>query len=180
MVVSTPCSRWGLSIMMLACVCMSASAFSSVQPSSNRVPLSGRPMEQKKLTRCFLDTLTTSIEEEKTPAPKDKNGIDFVVGSVIRVTAENVKAFQVPPKGFGTFDESKAFVPASNTGERGLKNLALPIGLRGVVTKVYDIDEVSANWPIQVKFMPGKNTDEGYDPPVAFLMHFEEHELECV
>jgi len=165
---------------MLACVCLSASAFSPLQPTSSRVTWGGNSIEQNKLTRCFLDTLTTSVAEEGTPVPQDKNGKDFVVGAIVRVTVENLKAFQVPPKGFGTFDENKNFVPASDTVERGKKNLAVPVGLRGVVNKVYDVDEVSANWPIQVKFMPSKNADEGYDPPVAFLMHFEPHEVECV
>jgi hypothetical protein len=42
------------------------------------------------------------------------------------------------------------------------------------------VDLVTANCPVAVKFMPGKNTDEGFDPPVAFLMHFESHEIEII
>lgn len=98
----------------------------------------------------------------------------------MRVVAANTKAFQVPAKGRGAFNENKEFVPAPADGERATKNLLLPVGMRGVVTKVYDTEAISSNFPVQVKFTPGANTDEGYDPPLPFLMHFGAREVECV
>lgn len=106
-------------------------------------------------------------------AIKDANGKEFKVGSLVRVAKEGLKAFQVPPKGLGYFDADKSFVAATS------KYLVVPVGLRGLVTKVYDVDEVSANFPIQVKFEPGAYVDEGYDPPLQFLMHFTPEEVEC-
>ena len=62
-----------------------------------------------------------------------------------------------------------------------MKNLVLPVGMRGVVTKVYDSEgAVSSNLPVQVKFVPGQHVEEGFDPPVPFLMHFETFEIDAV
>ena len=118
--------------------------------------------------------------EQQQATSEDKNGKKIAVGSVVRVAVENMKAYQVPAKGQGKFNENKEFVPLEDNTERGTRNLVLPVGMRGVVTKVYDVDDISANFPIQVKFIPGQNNEEGYDPPVAFLMHFDSHEVECV
>ena len=116
-------------------------------------------------------------EADKEDARKDN---PFKVGAVVRIAAEGIKAYQVKPKGFGKFDENKNFVPALKGGPRDTKNLVVPVGMRGVVTKVYDVDDISANFPIQVKFTPGENTDEGYDPPIPFIMHLLPEELELV
>jgi hypothetical protein len=123
-----------------------------------------------------------AVADEPPVEILDKNGKVIEVGSVVRVAVENLKAYQVPAKSFGTFNENKEFVPAPADAPRGTKNLVLPIGLRGVVSKVYDGDDISANFPIQVKFMPadkGGNADEGYDAPVALIMHFDPNEIEC-
>jgi hypothetical protein len=117
--------------------------------------------------------------EDMMASVEDKNGKAIGVGAVIRVAVDNLKAYQVPAKGQGYFNDGKEFVLGPGDGERRTKNLKLPVGLRGVVTKVYDIDHISANHPIVVKFMPGNNVDEGYDPPVAFIMHFSPEEIEC-
>jgi hypothetical protein len=84
-------------------------------------------------------------------------------------------------KGMGSFNELKEFVPASGDGGRAKNCLILPQGIRGVVTKLYDKNSsLSANFPVQVKFSPGEYTDEGYDPPVPFVMHFGLREIEAV
>lgn len=134
--------------------------------------------ERWRSKRCMSvgDSIATG---ETTAIVEDQNGKAFEVGAIVRVVTES-KAYQVPVKGFGSFNEDKEFVAAPEDAPRGTKNLVLPVGMRGVVTKVYDIDDISANFPIQVKFMPGKNTEEGYDPPVAFIMHFDTFEIECV
>lgn len=137
-----------------------------------------------KKSRHIKATLFNSVDRmaaaERQLTIDDKNGDSISVGCVVRVAAENLKAYQVPAKGYGKFNENKEFVPATAGGERETKSLLLPVGLRGVVAKVYNVEAVSSNFPIQVKFTPGENTDEGYDPPVAFLMHFGSREVECV
>lgn len=107
----------------------------------------------------------------------DKNGKEFELGSVVRVCVDGLKAFQISSKGQGRYVD-KIFV--ADVSDASNKYLVLPAGLRGTVTKVYDENVISANLPIQVKFNPGTNMEEGYDPPTAFLMHFMAHELECV
>lgn len=112
---------------------------------------------------------------------EDKNGKLLTVGSIVRVAVDNLKAYQVSVKGIGKFNEFKQFVPASLDGERATNCLILPAGIRGVVTKLYDKESsLSANFPVQVKFVPGEYTDEGYDPPVPFVMHFGIREIEAI
>jgi hypothetical protein len=111
----------------------------------------------------------------------DHKGNAIGVGSIVRVIVKDLRAYQVSPKGFGKFDDDTGqFVPAPEGGARGTKNLEIPIGLVGIVTKVYDEDDVSANFPIQVKFVPGAPFVEKYDPTVPFLMHLLPEEVECV
>ena len=110
---------------------------------------------------------------------KDKGGNVFEVGGVVRVASEKLKAYQVPVDGHGSFNDDKQFVKAPEDGPRASKNLVLPVGFRGVITKIYDTSDISANFPIQVKFTPGENVDEGFDPPVPFIMHFSPREIEC-
>lgn len=121
-------------------------------------------------------SLTSSSSGDKVV---DKNGEEFTVGSIVRVSVDGLKAFQINNKGQGWFDENKKFVPDVSESSKK-KFLLLPIGLRGSVMKVYDENVVSANLPIQVKFNNGANTEEGYDTPASFLMHFMPNELECV
>lgn len=122
------------------------------------------------------------VEETGADGPQkqfDSNGKEFEVGKVVRVVSD-FKAYHVGKKGFGTFDpETKEFVPAPEAGERGKKCLSVPAGLRGVVTRVYDLDDLDASQPILVKFVKDENADEGYAPPLTFLMHFDNHEVEC-
>jgi hypothetical protein len=109
----------------------------------------------------------------------DQNGKEFTVGCVVRVCTDGLKAFQINAKGQGSFGSDKKFVPdVSDSGKK--KFLLLPIGLRGTVTKVYDESVVSANLPVQVKFVSGEHTEEGYDTPSTFLMHFMPTEVECI
>jgi hypothetical protein len=118
-----------------------------------------------------------STTESSATGLKDKMGNDVKVGSVVKVAKEGMKAYQVNPKGYGSFVNGK-FVQAPEDGDRGSKSLVLPMGMAGVVAKLYDIDDISANLPIQVKFEPGKHNEEDTDPPVAFLMHFKSDEIE--
>ena len=109
----------------------------------------------------------------------DSNGEEFVEGGVVRVV-QQLKAYHLSRKGFGKFnEETKEFIPSPKDANRADSSLQIPAGLRGVIKRVYDINEFDANQPVLVKFVPGENVDE-YDTPLTFMMHFHEYELECV
>ena len=134
----------------------------------------------------FVDTAAPTVRAGDFHVPgasdnvQDPNGKEFTAGAVVRVCVEGLKTFQISPKGLGYYDDDKNFVLETVEPETEKGSLKLPVGLRGTITKVYDDREISANYPVQVKFEPGVNTEEGYDPPVVFAMHFMAHELECV
>lgn len=122
---------------------------------------------------CFMNDLFQ--EEISKPEPtksalKDPNGTRFETGSIVRVIKNDLEAFHVISK--GTFNENKEFV-------EGGKSFVLPVGLRGTVTRVYDPSEISAAFPIQVKFTPGEHAAE-YDTPIPFIMHLETSEVEII
>jgi hypothetical protein len=144
-----------------------ASAFSPIGPM------------QRSVTTAPLRMAAST--EESTLALQDSKGEDVKVGSLVKVVVEGLKAFQVSRKGQGSFVDG-VFVPAPEGDlERAQKNLKLPVGMVGVVTKLYNTDEVSSNLPIQAKFKPDTHNEEsGLNPPVAFLMHFESKEIEIV
>uniref|UniRef100_A0A7S2A786 Ferredoxin thioredoxin reductase alpha chain domain-containing protein n=1 Tax=Trieres chinensis TaxID=1514140 RepID=A0A7S2A786_TRICV len=121
--------------------------------------------------------------EEAAPGPArqvDSNGTELAEGQIVRVIVA-MKAFHVPKKDRGKFDpETKAFVPAETDKKRGDNCLEVPVGMRGVVTRVYDTNDISASHPVLVKFAPGEHSGDGYDPPATFLMHFRSKEVEVV
>jgi hypothetical protein len=142
-------------------------------------------------TRLSMDFLESPFTEDikttarNVPGPEalmDSKGQEYSIGAVVRVVQEGLGAFQVPPKARGSFDaKTKQFVAAANENTDQKKSLTLPVGLRGVITKIYDPDAgISANYPVQVKFVPDENTEEGFSAPTSFLMHFMPHEIECV
>jgi hypothetical protein len=108
----------------------------------------------------------------------DQKGNEFHVDSIVRVSIDGLKAYHVNSKGQGSYNDQKEFVP--DTSDSKKKNLLLPVGLRGIVKKVYDEDVISSNLPILVLFTPGEHADEGYDAPTKFLMHFTPFEIEVV
>jgi hypothetical protein len=131
--------------------------------------------------RCRL-MMTSPVASSSDPIAQVlecKSGKEITQGAVVRVSTDGLQAFQISPKGQGTYDESKQFVPLPKGSTTG-KYLIVPAGLTGVVTKIYDMEVVSANFPVQVKFQPGEHVEEGYEAPVAFLMHFLPEELECI
>ena len=158
-------------------------AFSIQMFSTRSTFIQSRRASAVVVRSFFVDATVTEEDNEDGSAPvHDAQGKQFVEGTLVRVCAEGLKAFQIAPKGRGSFDDNKKFVPDDcKDTPMGLKYLLLPVGLRGTVTKVYENQlEVSANFPVQVKFSPGEYTDEGYDAPQAFLMHFAANELEVV
>ena len=156
----------------------SVSGFTNAKLLNNNNSLDRVRCRQRQLY-MISDNPFAEEKTTETEVLKDKSGNVFEVGGVIRVALENVKAYQVPADGQGSFNDDKQFVQAPEDAPRGAKNLVLPVGIRGVITKVYDTTDVSANFPIQVKFTPGENVDEGYDPPVPFIMHLSPREIEC-
>ena len=135
-----------------------------------------------RVTTTELGNSADPIATQNTPITReDKNGKLITVGSIVRVAVDNLKAYQVSANGVGKFNELKEFVPGTVDGGRATNCLILPAGIRGVVTKLYDKESsLSANFPVQVKFSPGAYLDEGYDPPVPFVMHFGIREIEAV
>ena len=128
-------------------------------------------------------TIRTDVAHNNVPTLVDnrvidKNGREFTVGCIVRVCVNELKAYQVNSKAQGSYNDQKVFVP--DTSDSKKKALLVPSGLRGCVVKVYDEDVISANLPIVVQFTPGENTEEGFDPPASFRMHFTPQELECI
>ncbi len=116
----------------------------------------------------------------------DNNGVQFEEGCIVQTCSE-IRAYHVPRKGFGSFDEeSKAFVALVEGGKdfteisRFDKCLIIPKGLRGKVRRVYDMDNFDAVSPIVARFEADDALDGDYVPPVTFLMHFQTDEVEVV
>lgn len=174
-----PMSFLALGVMALSLSIPTASGFSAAG-QSRRYPattaLRNDLFEDVSVpirTSDLADAGTTPSTETLT----DTNGQEFTVGAIVRVCSKGLKQFQITPKGHGYFDDNGQFVAATGPGKPHLK---IPVGLRGTITKVYDETVLSANFPIQVSFIPGQNTEDGLDPPVRFLMHFAVTEVECV
>lgn len=132
------------------------------------------------LHRVLSSNMATGSSVESAFVLKDSKGNDLKVGSIVKVVAAGLKAYQVNAKAHGSFIDGKFVSAPEGPTPRGKKNLELPVGMQGVVAKLYDVEDVAANFPIQVKFQPGKYNDNGFDPPIAFLMHFTESEVEAV
>jgi hypothetical protein len=109
----------------------------------------------------------------------DGNGKEFTKDCTVQTT-KDMKAFQVPKKGYGSFDGT-TFVPLDAEGAaRKDSCLVMPKGLRGIVNRVYNTDEFDTIMPIVVKFVSGDSMGGEIEPPVTFLMHLEEGEVEVV
>jgi hypothetical protein len=168
-----------ISFLVYLSLCLqSATAFTFVQRPSLGVCSSA------VVTPACRLMMTSFVESTPSSEPivqvlNDKSGKEITSGAVVRVTVEGLKAFQIAPKGQGCYDSAKQFVPTPKESTTG-KYLIVPAGLRGVVTKIYDMEVISANFPVQVKFQPGEHVEEGFEAPMAFLMHFLPEELECI
>lgn len=125
------------------------------------------------------------VSFDSTQKITDSNGVEFTEGCTIQICSE-VKAYQVPKKGFGSFDaESNKFIPLEGVDDVGSvarvdKCLVIPKGMRGKITKVYDISEYDASLPLIAKFQDGEGYGGNFEPPVTFLMHFDTYEIEVV
>jgi hypothetical protein len=140
------------------------------------------------LSLLIADITSDASDDRKQAAADaivDASGKPVAAGNVVRVCVDGLKAYQISQAGQGSFHPvTKAFVPVdveTDTLPKGKRGLMIPVGLRGVVTKVYQEDDaVSANIPIQVKFVPGQYLEEELDSPAPFVMHFLSHEVQIV
>ena len=129
-------------------------------------------------TTLSLSDVYEEVEEEAVQSDHslvDENGKEITVGNIVRIAMKDIKAYQVPKSARGSFNVLKEFVM-----DESLPFLILPVGLRGEVVRVYNIHEVSANFPISVRFQNDKHTEEGYRAPSTFIMHFRHDEIECI
>lgn len=184
---SSQCSVYRVVLVLttlMATVLQSAFAFSASCARGPRFGVFISHQHQPVAARCSVITQARftplARDDSASTVLLDAKGQEVKIGTVVRVVVDHLKAYQVSLPGYGKYGPDKKFVPVPPGGPRGTKNLLLPVGIRGEVSKVYDVDDVSANHPIQVKFFPGKHVDEGYDPPVPFIMHFSPEEIECV
>jgi hypothetical protein len=169
-----------ISFLVCLSLCLqSAKAFTFVQRPTAGV------LNSAVTPRCRLmmtDTSSSFVASSSDPIVQVlecNSGKEITLGAVVRVSTDGLQAFQIAAKGQGSYDESKQFVPLPKESTTG-KYLVVPAGLQGVVNKIYDMEVISANFPVQVKFQPGQHVEEGYEAPVAFLMHFLPEELECI
>jgi len=101
----------------------------------------------------------------------------FPLNARVKIVSDNLKAFQVNRKSRGCFDlDTKKFIPAQDVNVQ--KYLLLPVGLEGTITRIYDLDELGANFPVVVRFDVWKEGEEGFKLPSKFVMHFAEDEVE--
>eukprot|EP00560_Eucampia_antarctica_P001027 CAMPEP_0197841250 /NCGR_PEP_ID=MMETSP1437-20131217/46069_1 /TAXON_ID=49252 ORGANISM="Eucampia antarctica, Strain CCMP1452" /NCGR_SAMPLE_ID=MMETSP1437 /ASSEMBLY_ACC=CAM_ASM_001096 /LENGTH=170 /DNA_ID=CAMNT_0043450975 /DNA_START=388 /DNA_END=900 /DNA_ORIENTATION=- len=135
---------------------------------------------QRLASAPLKSTVISSDKDGEVATLLDRNDVEFEVGCIVRVNSSNYKAHHVSKKGFGYFNEDKEFVLSLDVAERGKKCLSIPEGLRGAVTRVYDINTLGTNFPIRVKFIKGENDEEGYASPLTFTMHFEKNEVDVV
>ena len=154
----------------------SISGISSGSISSSMSRIGSRTGGSTLLRMTDLISDLTSIELV------DGNGVKFAKDGTVQAT-KLMKAYQSRKKGYGSY-EGTTFVPLDMEKEGGVtradKCFVIPMGLRGIVSKVYDLDEFDASQPIVAKFIAGDSMGGKYEPPITLLMHFHVHELEVV
>jgi hypothetical protein len=150
-------------------------------------------------------TATTTAQEEMVQT--DINGQTFTPGRTVSVVTDSIHAHSVPKSSYGTFHVTTGeFIPRDagtdndNTTDGGggtttsttrkTACLVLPLGLRGIVERVYDTNTWDRARPIVVKFNmgydrtiaeeEGRGSDVRYNIPKEFRMHFDATELEIV
>ena len=113
----------------------------------------------------------------------DQNDAEFEVGNIIQ-TRKELKAYHVGNKGYGRFGDDGTFEPLdlekTELLSRSDKCLVIPIGFRGVVTRVYNTEHYDASQPIVAKFFAGDRKGGKFAPPLDMTMHFVTNEVEVV
>jgi len=136
------------------------------------------------LRQSFVPFADTT--EPKNPEPieqKDINGKIFKPDTVVAIAPNTeVKAHHVPKSMFGSFDpKTREFIPVDELNiARTTSCLLLSEGLRGKVTKVYNVNEWDRTHPILVEFKKGldrEESEEGFVLPKSFAMYFSADEI---
>ena len=136
------------------------------------------------LSQSFVPFADATEPKNSEPIKQiDVNGKVFSPGATVAIAPNTkVKAHQVPKDAYGSFDPvTRDFVPADESNMlRSTSCLVLSEGIRGEVTKVYDVNEWDRAHPILVQFEEGidrEGGNEGFDLPKAFMMHFSANEI---
>eukprot|EP00979_Chaetoceros_neogracilis_P011259 scaffold2727_cov275-Chaetoceros_neogracile.AAC.30 len=141
----------------------SISGISSGSISSSMSRIESRTGGSTLLRMTDLISDLTSIELV------DGNGVKFTKDGTVQTT-KLMKAYQSRKKGYGSY-EGTTFVPLDMEKEGGVtradKCFVIPMGLRGIVSKVYDLDEFDASQPIVAKFIAGDSMGGEYEPPIT-------------
>ncbi|EED89275.1 predicted protein [Thalassiosira pseudonana CCMP1335] len=155
----------------------------SHRTTSTRAPSSSS--SQSSSSSLSADTNNTPFATEPVQQI-DANNKVFTPGATVAIasTPHKLKAYQVPKAAFGTFSSSSGqFLPQDEGGiTRDTSCLVLPEGLRGVVMRVYDVNEWDRTHPILIKFVAGldREGEGGFDVPKTFMMHFDADEIVVV
>lgn len=154
---------------------------------STRVPHITQQHKSLTLSQSFVPFADATEPKNSEPIGQvDVNGKVFVEGAVVAIAPNTqVKAHQVPKDAYGSFNpDTREFVPADESNlSRSASCLVLSEGIRGEVTKVYNVNEWDRAYPILVQFREGldrKESEGGYILPKAFMMHFSANEIVVV
>lgn len=184
MVVRSPTSLFIASIILLLVRKNNAFSPSDVFKRSLVSPISTQQQKSIILSQSFMPFADATEPKNSGPIEqKDANGKIISPGVIVAIAPDTrVKAHQVPKAAFGSFDEkTNKFVPADESiVSRATSCLILSEGIRGEVTKVYNVNEWDRAHPILVQFKEGLDREEGeggFDLPKPFMMHFSANEI---
>ena len=140
-------------------------------------------MKTISLSQSFVSFADNTEPKNLQPAEQfDANGKAFSPGVIVAIAPNaRVKAHQVSKDAYGSFDpDNRNFIPADETNSsRSTSCLILSEGIRGEVTKVYNVNEWDRAHPILVEFKEGVDRDDGdgFIVPKSFAMHFSANEI---
>lgn len=139
------------------------------------------------------DTATTTTTAQEEMVQTDVNGLTFTPECTVSVVTDTINVHSVPKSCYGTFHLTTGeLIPRDDdntTADKGTRKtacLVLPIGLRGIVERVYDANTWDRARPIVVKFSMGYDrtaAEDGgvrFNIPKEFRMHFDATELKIV
>jgi hypothetical protein len=137
------------------------------------------------LSQSFIFADATEPKNSEPIKQIDVNGKEFLPGTVVAIApGAKVRAHHVPKDLYGTFDsDTKEFTPADVSNmSRSTSCLILSEGIRGEVTKVYNVNEWDRAHPILVQFNEGMDREggEGFNLPKSFTMHLSANEIVVV
>ena len=140
------------------------------------------------LSQSFVPFADVTEPKNSEPIEQvDVHGKIFSSGVTVSIAPNTkVTAYHVPKSAYGSFDpDTREFVPVEESNlSRGTRCLILPEGMRGEVTKVYNVNEWDRAHPILVQFKEGSDRvggiDNGFILPKSFSMHLSANEIVVV